>query len=148
MKKFVLFAILALSAVFALAQSDAPTVQGTIDTLKGGLTAIPVDAAVANIEGWEAQLGGSSDPAVQSIASQLGELKTALQADSIDGAQVGSLLVSLGQGTTAAAGGDSGLTELGNLLTQAGGSLTGDTMSGGMMSGGMMSGGMMSGGGM
>ena len=146
MKKFALFVVLALSAVFALAQSDAPTVQGTIDALKGGLTSVPADAAVANIEGWQAQLEGSDNAAVQAIAAELGQLKTALQADSIDGTQVGQLLCDLGQKTTAAAGGDSGLTELGTLLTQAGNNLMGMS-SGGTMSGGeMMSGGMMSAG--
>ena len=151
MKKFALFCVLILSVVFALAQSDSPTVDETISTLQGGLTAIPLDAAISNIEGWQAQLDGSSDAAVQDISSQLGELKTALQADTIDGTEVGGLLVRLGEGTAAAAGGDSGLTELGGVLTQAGNGLLGNItggMSGGMMSGGMMSGGMMSGGGM
>ena len=153
MKKFALFAVLALSAVFALAQSDAPTVDETIAALQGGLTSIPVDAAVANIEGWETQLSGSDNPALQNIGSQLGELSTALQADTIDSNAVGQLLCNIGDETTAVAGDDAQLAELGNLLTQAGVSVMGgsggmDTMSGGMMSGGMMSGGMMSGGGM
>ncbi len=146
MKRLALLSVLALSAVFALAQSSAPTVDETISALKGGLTAIPLDAAIANIEDWQAQLGGSSDAAVQDISSQLGELKTALQADTIDGTEVGGLLVRLGKGTTAAAGGDSGLTELGSVLTQAGNGLLGNITSG--MSGGPVSGGMMSGGGM
>ncbi len=145
MKRLALFSVLAISAVFALAQSDVPTVDETIAALQGGVTAIPAEAAVANIEGWQAQLEGSDDPAVQELASQLGELSTALQADTLDGAAIGGLLVSLGEGTIAAAGGDAGLTELGGLLTEAGSSLTGG-MSGGGASGGMMSGGMMSGG--
>ncbi len=147
MKKFALFSVLALSALFAFAQSDAPTVAETISTLQGDLTAIPVDAAVSNIEGWQSQLEGSDDPIVQGIATNLGELSTALQADSVDGAQVGGLLTSLGTDTVSAAegAGSTELTDLGNLLLQAGTSLTGG-MSGGAASGGMMSGGMMSGG--
>ena len=95
MKKLALFCVLILSVVFALAQSDSPTVDETISTLQSGLTAIPLDAAISNIEGWQAQLDGSSDAAVQDISSQLGELKTALQADTIDGTEVGGLLVRL-----------------------------------------------------
>lgn len=147
MKRFALFSVLALSALFAFAQSDAPTVSETISALQGDLTAIPADAAIANIEGWQAELEGSDDVIVQGIAANLGELSDALQADTIDGAAVGGLLTSLGTDTVSAAegAGSTELTDLGNLLLQAGTSLSGG-MSGGAASGGMMSGGMMSGG--
>ena len=151
MKKLVLFSVLTLPLIFALAQSEAPTVEGTISALQGGLTSLPVDAAVANIKGWQAQLSGSDDPIVQGIANQLGELSTALQADTINSAEVANLLSGLGTDTVSASEGATDaqlkaqLIELGNLLLSAGSSLTGGA-SGGTASGGAMSGGMMSGG--
>ena len=151
MKRFLILSTLVAAGVFAVAQSDTPTVDETVSALESGITNIPLDAALANIEGWQTTLEASDDTAVQALGAQLGELATALQADTIDGAEVGGLLTSLGEGTTAAAAGDAGLESLGNLLTEAGGSLTG---AGGGMTGGMtggMSGGMtggMSGGGM
>lgn len=81
---------------------------------------------------------------MQSIADQLGQLREALSAETIDGAEVGALLTSLGA-ETAAVGQDAGedqLVELGNLLSEAGAMLTGDDM--GAMTGGEM--GVMTGG--
>ena len=143
MKKLALLCVLTLSAVFALAQSDAPTVEGTISALKGGLTSLPVDAAVANIEGWQNTLEGSDDPVVQGIVTKLGQLSTALQADTIQDAKISNLLTGLGADTlaTAKSAGNDQLTQLGNLLLNAGTSLVNGATSGGIMSGGMMSGG-------
>ena len=153
MKKLALFFVLTFSLTAVFAQSDAPTVEGTISALQGGLTSIPADAAVANIQGWQTQLQGSNDPVVQGIATQLGELSTALQADTLDSAKVADLLSGLGTDTVSASESATDaqlkaqLINLGNLLLSAGSSLTGG-MSGGAGSGGMTSGGMMSGGAM
>ncbi len=103
--------------------NDTPTVEGTVSALEGGVTSLPLDAALTNIQGWQSTLSGSDDPAVQTLSSQLGELATALQADSIDAAEISRLMTNLGEGTTAVAGGDAQLESLGNLLQQAGGSL-------------------------
>lgn len=111
--------------------NDTPTVEGTISALESGVTNIPLDAALANIEGWQTTLAGSDGTTLQALGAQLGELATALQAETIDPAEVSSLLSSLGQGTMAAAGGDAQLENLGTLLTQVGGSLTGGGTSGG-----------------
>jgi hypothetical protein len=141
MKKFAAFIGISLLVLFAFAQ-NAPTLEETIAALEGGITNIPLDAAIANIEGWEEQLSGSEDPAVQSIADQLGQLREALSAEMIDGAEVGALLTSLGV-ETAAVGqevGEDQLVELGNLLSEAGAMLTGDDM--GVMTGGDMDDGM------
>ena len=149
MKKLVLFSVLTLPLIFAFAQSEAPTVEGTISALQGGLTSLPVDAAVANIEGWQTALEGSDDPVVQGIVTKLGQLSTALQADTVQDAEISNLLTGLGADTLAAAksAGDDQLVQLGNLLLNAGTSLVNGAVSGGgAMSGGMMSGGMMSGG--
>lgn len=144
MKKFAAFLGISLLTLFAFAQT-APTVEETIAALEGGLTSIPLEAAIANIEGWEEQLSGSDDAAVQSIADQLGQLREALSADEIDGAEVGGLLTSLGTETAAAGegAGDDQLVQLGDLLAQAGASLTGGGMTGGDMTGGTMTGGGM-----
>ena len=141
MKKFALLLIAALVTLIAFAQTETPTVEDTISALEGGVTNLPLDAALANIEGWQTTLSGSDDTAVQALGAQLGELATALQAETINAAGVSGLLTSLGEGTVAAAGGDAQLESLGNLLTQAGGSLMGGGMTGGMT-------GRMSGGGM
>lgn len=103
--------------------NDTPTVEGTVSALEGGVTSLPLDAALANIEGWQTTLAGSDDPAVQALSAQLGELATALQAESIDPAEVSRLMTSLGEGTTAVAEGDAQLEGVGNLLQQAGSSL-------------------------
>ena len=143
MKKFALLLVAALVTLVAFAQTETPTVDETIAALEGGVTNLPLDAALANIEGWQATLEASDDTAVQALGAQLGELATALQAETIDGAEVSGLLTSLGEGTVAAAAGDAQLESLGNLLTQAGGSLMGSSggMTGGM-TGGMSGGGM------
>ena len=145
MKKSALLFALIVSAVFALAQSDAPTVRGTVDALAGGLTALPVDAAVANIEGWQTTLEGSDDPVVQGIVTKLGQLSDALKADTPQAAKISNLLTGLGADTLAVArgAGNDQLVKLGNLLLNAGTSLVNGATSGGVMSGGMMSGGGM-----
>lgn len=103
--------------------NDTPTVEGTISALEGGVTSLPLDAALANIESWQTTLEASDDPAVQALSAQLGELAAALQAESIDPAEVSRLMTSLGEGTAAVAGGDAQLESLGNMLSQAGSSL-------------------------
>ena len=103
--------------------NDNPTVEGTVSALKGGVTSLPLGAALANIEGWQTKLEASDDPAVQALSAQLGELSAALQTQPIDPAEVGRLMTSLGEGTSGVAGGDSQLEGLGTLLKQAGSAL-------------------------
>ena len=144
MKKFALTTVAALAIFMAFAQTDPPTVEDTVAALQEGIADIPVDAAVANIEGWQSTLEASDDPALQELGAQLGELSAAIQVTPPNTQVIGGLLTSLGEGTVAAAGGDAQLETLGNLLSDAGGSvldLTGE-MSGGGMSGGMSGGGM------
>ena len=140
-----------LVAGFVVAQNVTPSLDETLGLLENGITNAPLDAALTNIGNWQVVLEGSEDAALQDIGAQLGELATALQADTIDAQAVGGLLTSIGQGTITAgeSAGDDQLSQLGGLLEEAGSSLTGGSsgMSGGEMSGGMMSGGA-SGGGM
>ena len=103
--------------------NDNPTVDGTVSALEGGVTSLPISAAVSNIEGWQTKLEGSDDPAVQALSAQLGELSAALQTQPLDGAEIGRLLTSLGEGTSSVAGGDAQLSSLGSLLKRAGSSL-------------------------
>lgn len=101
------------------------TAQGTVDavTEAGGLTSLAPGAAVANIDGWIAQLRGNPDFAP--VVTDLETLKTQLTTDPLNGAAIGATLQSLGTATTAAAGGDSALETLGSTLSSAGDQLTG-----------------------
>lgn len=145
MKKLAPLLVGTLLALVAVAQTDTPTVEETVSALEGGLTSIPLDAALANITGWQTTLEASEDPALQELGGLLNDLAVELQAETINPAEVGALLTSLGEGTTLAAesAGDDQLAELGTLLGQAGGSLVGGDASGGAASGGAMSGGGM-----
>lgn len=150
MKRVLLLSTVVATALFAVAQTATPSVEETLGLLENGLTEAPLDAALTNIGNWQVTLEGSDDPALQELGGLLGDLSTELQAETINPAEVGALLTSIGEGTSAAAesAGDDGLANLGSLLSEAGSSLaSGDSgMTGGMMGG--MTGGMMSGGGM
>ncbi len=104
---------------------DAVTAQGTLDAVgaAGGLTALAPGAAVANIDGWIAQLEGNEAfaPTVEGLQT----LKMQLTTDPLDGAAIGQTLSMLGEQTTAAAGGDGALEQLGSALSAAGAELSG-----------------------
>lgn len=126
MKRFALVLAAALLALIAFAQSEGPSLEETISTLQEGVTNIPLEAALANIEGWRDVLEPSDDTAQRIVGSQLGDLATALQTDPIDPREVGSLLISVGK-SVIIVGEDAGedqLVALGDLLTQAGTSLS------------------------
>ena len=97
----------------------------TISALQGGLTSLPPEAALANIESWQQQLQG----AAPEVASALGELKTALSSGNASGQSIAQVLKKLGTQASDAgksAGGDAGsqLQQLGQMLTQAASSLS------------------------
>lgn len=105
------------------------TAQGTVSLLQGGLTNIATDQAVQNIDGWLARIDDANNDALDAVADNLEELKTALQADEIDGAEVGNLLTELGQQTSETASAATGqqmtqLQALGEALTSGGEQLT------------------------
>lgn len=96
----------------------------TISALKGGLTSIPPEAAVANIESWQQQVQG----AAPELASALGKLKSALTGGTATPESLSQLLAEIGSQTSAAGastGGAAGsqLQELGKMLTETGASL-------------------------
>lgn len=95
----------------------------TIAALQGGITSLPPEAAVGAIESWQSQLQGTE------IAETLGQLKMALEGSGTGSYSIGGLLSDLGSQTTTSAGtvtGDamSKLQQLGQLLSQAGSSLS------------------------
>ena len=95
-------------------------VDSTIAALKGGLTSIPAETAVAVIDSWKQQLQGNP------IAQDLDKLKQALTSG--DKAAISKTLAEVGKNTTQAAGSASGdaatkIKQLGELLSQAGSSL-------------------------
>ena len=109
--------------------SDAPaddvTVDGTLQAVTdaGGLTDLAPGAAVANIDGWIAQL--EADPAFSETVTDLRTLKDQLQTTPLDGAAIGATLSRLGEQTTAVAADNAGLQQLGDALSGAGAQLTG-----------------------
>lgn len=99
----------------------------TISALQGGLTSLPPEAAVSNLDSWQQQLQGT--PGAEPIASGLAELKTALSNGGASGQSVAALLTELGTQTASASTNAtdsaiaSKLQQLGQMLTQAGSSL-------------------------
>lgn len=90
--------LLALLVVLvAFAQSEGPSLEETISTLQEGVTNIPLDAALANIEGWREVLESSDDTTQKIVGSQLGDLAVALQNDPINPEEVGRLLIRSGK---------------------------------------------------
>lgn len=113
-------------------QQGTVTAQGTVSLLRQGVRNVASNQAVQNINGWQQKLQqqSGSGQTLSQINSTLGELKTELLADQIDGQATGTLLSQLGQQTTKVAQSASGSTaqqlqQLGQLLTQAGNQLTG-----------------------
>ena len=100
-----------------------PNVEGTIAVLEGGLANIPVEAAIANIEGWKQRLISLDDPDLVPVVTTLEALAGTLQSGSGDAA---GLVAQLGQQTSEVAQGlefapqRDMLTRLAELLSQAG----------------------------
>lgn len=89
----------------------------TIALLQSGLVSIDPEAAIANIEAWQAQLQGTE------LAETLGELKLAIDGGTRSG-EVGTILSQLGKQAAAAAGSEQGdsaskLQQLGQILSTA-----------------------------
>ena len=106
-------------------QTGGVTAEATLDAAQdaGGLTSLAPAAAVSNIDAWIARLDGT--PAAAPVVANLRTLRSQLQAPTLDGMAIGMTLSELGEQTTAAAGGDASLTQLGQALSQAGSALSG-----------------------
>ncbi len=91
----------------------------TIAVLQQGITAIPVEQAIAVLESWQHQLQGLD------IADDLGELKRALQKQKSADA-IANLLIDLGEDTAGELAIETSedvtvkIRQLASLLTQAG----------------------------
>ena len=118
--KFLTGLVLSLLVLpFATAQ-DTPsqdvfnisTVSDTFGLFTMGLEQASVQAAVQNIQGWQARLEATGEETLTNLSSDLGGLAEALQASSPDNAAVAEQLVNLGERTRdiAANAGDEDLT--------------------------------------
>lgn len=105
--------------------SEGVTAQATLEAVPAeGLTAMDPGAAVGNIDAWIGTL--SEIPEASGVVEGLQTLKTQLTTDPLDGNAIGETLSSLGEQTTAVAGDDASLQQLGSALSSAGATLTGN----------------------
>ena len=81
-----------------------PTYDATIKALKAGAKSMTVNAAVKNIESWEATLEKLEVSGVKTITKDLESLKKHLQKPEIDGDAVRKLIAKLGKETVTIAG--------------------------------------------
>lgn len=96
----------------------------TIHAIKQGAKALTVEKAVSNIEGWEEYLSKHDHDGVKRVVTDLGKLKKLLQADTLDGEAIKTLLHKLGKETVAVAGdgktaGAGHIKDLGEALSNA-----------------------------
>lgn len=103
---------------------------GTLESLRGGVVRLGIGAAVPEISAWEERLAASGEPGLEAVAKTLSELKTQLNPDGLDPVTIGALLMSLGDQVEQVAGDEVGervrdrLSQLGKLLGEEGTSLT------------------------
>jgi hypothetical protein len=76
----------------------------TIKHLSEGVKGFTINAAVKNIEGWEATLHDMDTPGAKGIARDLEHLKKLLQHDKIDSDAVKALMSKLGEAMAKLAG--------------------------------------------
>ena len=105
--------------------TDDVTATGTLAVVESGLTGLPLSTAAEYVRSWRAQLGGSRVAGGDEIARTLGELEAALESRPLDGAEIGPILVRLGQQTETAASQAKGRAQetvrsLGQALGEAG----------------------------
>ena len=102
-------------------QDPTATVSSTVSAVEtngGDITALPLEAALANIESWidqteEADGGGK-------VAGNLEELQEALSEQPINGPLAGMLLITLAEDTRQVAGSQSGVSAAGFRFTGGG----------------------------
>ncbi len=81
-----------------------PIYDATIKALKAGAKSMTVNAAVKNIESWEATLEKVEVTGVKTIVKDLESLKKHLHKEEIDGEAVRKLIAKLGKETVVIAG--------------------------------------------
>ena len=106
-------------------QDGTATVQSTVDAVQangGDITALPADAALANIDSWIDQLDDNED--ASKVTGNLEELQDALGEQPINGPLVGMLLITLAEDTRQVAGTAPGVSTLVSALQSGGEKLT------------------------
>ncbi len=106
-------------------QDGTATVQSTVDAVQangGDITALPTDAALANIDSWMDQLEDNEDAG--KVTGNLEELQDALGEQPINGPLVGMLLITLAEDTRQVAGTAPGVSTLVSALQSGGEKLT------------------------
>lgn len=101
-----------------------PQIAATIKHVKDGVKSFTVNAAVKNIEGWEATLEKVEAPGAKTILKDLESLKKHLHAKELDGEAIRKIVAKLGKETATIAGKsdskDAGrIKELGEALSYA-----------------------------
>ena len=81
-----------------------PQFDATIKHIKDGVKSMTVNAAVKNIEGWEATLEKMETSGVKTIIKDLENLKKHLHAKELDGEAIRKLVAKLGKETVTLAG--------------------------------------------
>lgn len=76
----------------------------TLKAIAAGATSMTPAAAVKNIEAWEAHLETVEVAGAKGLSADLGRLKKLLQAESLDGAAIGKLMVKIAGQTSRIAG--------------------------------------------
>lgn len=106
------------------------TLDGTLDSLRGGVLRLGIAAAVPEISAWEERLASSGDAGLQAVADTLSKLRVQLDPDGLDPVTIGAMLMSLGDQVEQVAGDEMAgqvkdqLSRLGRLLGEEGDSLT------------------------
>lgn len=104
--------------------------EDTLDSLRGGIVRLGIEAALPEISAWEERLAASGDPGLEAVAKTLSELGVQLDPDGFDPVTIGALLMSLGDQVEQVAGAGIGesvrdrLSQLGRLLGEEGTSIT------------------------
>lgn len=106
--------------------------ENTTASLEAGVTSLAPSAAIRVIDVWYGTLKNAERDDLHAIANLLAELKDELQGNRLDGRTIGSLMLRLGEQTTAAAADADDarlspkLERLGTLLSRAGTTLGAD----------------------
>ena len=103
-----------------------PQFDATIKHIMDGVKSMTVNAAVKNIEGWEATLEKLEASGVKTIIKDLESLKKHLHAKELDGEAIRKLVAKLGKETVTIAGKTEGkhgekVKALGEALSEAAG---------------------------
>ena len=76
----------------------------TLKAIAAGAQSLTPAAAVKNIEAWEAHLETVEVSGAKGLSADLGRLKKLLQAESLDGAAIGKLMLKIAGETSRIAG--------------------------------------------